>query len=420
MPGKTRARAAAGSKGRICIMLPRFSLYGGVEQFGFRLADGLAGRGYAVDFICGRQEAAPPKGVRVRAVGRPRGPGALKLLWFLWRAEVLRRRGGYDLSISLGKTWGQDVSRMGGGPLRVFWEKSERALPEGLPRRLKQLRRRLSPANLITLAVERRQFTNGSRVIAVSHLVRGWLLGAYPELDPEKVEVIYNWPDESRFSPPTPEERREARGELLRFAGLPEPDGPEGDGAGADGGADAPVFIGTASTNFRLKGVEPLIRALKLLPENTLLFVAGGRDSAAYAAVAEELGLSERVVFLGRVDDMPAFYRALDIFILPTYYDACSNAVLEALASGCRVITAKDNGAAFFLEEAAVLKDPGNVEDMAERLRLFMHSPPPPAFDWPLDVQSGLGAFMDYIETQVAAKRAGPAQAPARGCPPPA
>jgi UDP-glucose:(heptosyl)LPS alpha-1,3-glucosyltransferase len=372
-------------------MLPRFSLYGGVEQFGYRLAELLARRGHAVDFICARQETDAPQGVRVLVVGRPPGFKLLKMLWFLVRAEQVRKAGGYDLVLSLGKTWQQDISRMGGGPLRVFWDKSERALPPGWRRFAKKLGRRLSPSNQLTLFLEKRQFSGESDVVAVSHLVRDWLLGAHDALDPGRVRVVYNRPDTSRFFPPAAEKRRAARNKLI---------------AGLTGGAlrePEAVFIGTASTNFQLKGVDPLIRSLALLPENTGLFVAGGRESAAYAALARRLGLEHRVRFCGRVDDMPSFYQALDIFILPTFYDACSNAVLEALASGCKVLTSRDNGAAFFLEDAAVLPDPGDVEDMAARLRRTMESPAPPPFLWPRDVPNGLEDFADLLERKLAA-----------------
>ena len=76
---------------RIAIMLPRFSRYGGVEQFGCRLAEALAARGHTVDFICARQEAEAPAGVNVIAVGRPPGLKVVKMLWFLIRAERIRR-----------------------------------------------------------------------------------------------------------------------------------------------------------------------------------------------------------------------------------------------------------------------------------------------------------------------------------------
>lgn len=370
----------------IAVLLPRFSRYGGVEQFGFRLAGELARRGHQVDFICARKEVDAPEGVRVLEVGRPPGFRFLKMLWFLIRAEILRRRGAYDLSVSLGKTWQQDVSRMGGGPLRIFWAKSEQALPPGLPRLMKRLRRWLLPSNWLTLVIEQRQFTAKSNVIAVSHLVREWLLQAYPALSPERVTVVYNRSDSTRFFPPTPQKRTVERAALASRS------------MNAMDGALEPVFIGTASTNFELKGVGPLIRALALLPEQVMLFVAGGREHGAYRRLAKKLGVADRVVFCGKVDDMPRFYQGLDIFILPTFYDACSNAVLEALASGCKTLTSSSNGAAYFLSGDAVFPDPGDVPELARRLRLFMERPAPPPFAWPEGVDSGLECFADHIE----------------------
>ncbi|MDL2207589.1 glycosyltransferase family 4 protein [Desulfovibrio sp. OttesenSCG-928-M16] len=379
---------AAAPSGRIALMLPRFSLYGGVEQFACRLARALAERGHKVDFLCARQETEAPPGVRVIALGRPAGLKFFKLFWFLARAELARKKGAYDLSVSLGKNFGQDITRMGGGPLTVFWDKSIRALPPGPERFFKSLRRRLSPANLLIRLTEKRQFTEKSEVVAVSHLVRDWLLAAYPALRPERVSVIYNKPDLERFQYPLPGERAEARRRIMERY-LPE-----------SNRSDV-MFIGTASTNFQLKGVGPLVRAMSGLPERAHLLVAGGRDAAAYRDLARSLGLERRVHFCGRVDDMATFYKALHIFALPTYYDACSNAVLEALASGCLVISGKDNGSAFFLEKDAVLDDPGNVDEMAARLRLFMRRPSPPPFAWPEETPGGIEAFVEYIEKRL-------------------
>ena len=379
--------SAAGGR-RIAIMLPRFSRYGGAEQFGFRLAEGLAGRGHTVDFICARKEIEPPAGVRVLEVGRPPGLRSLKMLWYLVRAEALRRRGRYALTISLGKSWNQDVSRMGGGPLGIFWERSELAVPKGLPRLAKRLKRRLKPSNWLTLFVEKHQFTVDSEVIAVSHLVRDWLLEAHADLDPAKVRVIYNRPDATRFFPPDAEGRKSAREALLAGRALALP-------------GHEPVLIGTATTNFELKGVGPLIRAMSLLPENTMLFVAGGRDHRAYSRLALQAGVADRVVFCGKVSDMPAFYRALDIFILPTFYDACSNAVLEALASGCKVLTSSSNGASYFLADRHVFPDPGDAPELARRLLSSMVEPPAEPFVWPPEVPSGLDAFIDCIEARL-------------------
>ena len=149
---------------RIALILPRLSRYGGVEQFAFRLAEALAetrNSEHEVEFICARSECLPPVGVRTHIVGRPGGLKFIKMLWFLIRAEQVRKRGNYDLVISLGKTWNQDMMRVGGGPQKTFWELSEKAWPAGFSRWFKHLRRRLLPSNWLTRIIDNHQYRSG-------------------------------------------------------------------------------------------------------------------------------------------------------------------------------------------------------------------------------------------------------------------
>jgi len=92
--------------------------------------------------------------------------------------------------------------------------------------------------------------------------------------------------------------------------------------------------VGLAGTNFMLKGLPQALAMLTHLPEETRLAVAGGRNPSRFQAMARNLGVEDRVHFLGRVRRMPTFYHACEAFVLPTLYDACSNVVLEALACG--------------------------------------------------------------------------------------
>ncbi|MEW5773447.1 MAG: glycosyltransferase family 4 protein [Thermodesulfobacteriota bacterium] len=362
---------------RLGLFLPRLSDYGGAEGFALRLAAALAGDGHAVDFVCARKEAEAPDGVRARLVGRPLLPRSAKIAWYAAMAERVRRREKYDLTISLGKTLRQDLLRMSGGPLDVFWRLSERAYGAGLARAWKAARRRAAPANALIRAIERRTLENSRVIVAVSHRVRDWLLEAHPWLAGRDIRVIYNRPDLARFTPPTPEARRAARAAW-----------------GLDRGQTALCLAGT---NFALKGVDQMIAALALLPPEFVLLVAGGRKPGRFASRAESLGLARRVRFLGRVEDMPSLYAASDVFVLPTFYDTCSNAALEALAAGCKVITSRDNGASFFLPERWVLADPADVQTLAETVAAASAEPPPPPFAWPADVPSGVEPYLALV-----------------------
>ncbi len=365
-------------------MLPRLSRYGGAEGFAWRLAEALAKAGHQVDFLCARAESEPPAGVRVIELGRGGPFKWRKVLCFARRAEAARKKGGYDLSIGLGKSLNQDVLRIGGGPQPVFWNLSARAWPAGLPRAFKMLRRRLSLANWISGRIERVQARNTPLIVANSDHSRKWMARAHPFLDPAAMRVIYNPPDLDRFAPLPDGERARLRAE-----------------AGIKPGEIALLLAGT---NFRLKGVATAIRALALLPERFRLLVAGERGTGRYLRLARSLGVGERVAFLGRVEDMRSFYNMGDVFVLPTFYDACSNALMEALACGLKAVSGADNGSAAFLPPDQVLADPADHQSLADMVLALEAAPAPGPFQWPANVPAGLTAWVALVDELLTAR----------------
>lgn len=335
---------------KVAIMLPKLSRYGGVEQFGYRLAEYLA-REFAVTFICARQEHEAPAGVQVIRVGRPPGK-FLKMLWFSLAADSARRKGNFDVSIGLGKSLRQDILRLSGGPTLPFWAHSIRAYDAGWQRGIKRLARVLSPANQLGRLAEWIQIRSSRMLVANSEFVRDMTLEAFPFLDPAAVRVIYNEPDLARFHPFSVEEKRLARIRL----GLP---------------TDVQL-IGTAGTIFRRKGMHILVTALNLLPPTFHLAVAGINHSGTLAKLIRKQGLTDRVHLLGRVDDIPTFYATNDIFVLNTFLDACANAVLEALACGLPTLSTASNGSSAFLTSEAVLPDPSDAQDLASRIQALV------------------------------------------------
>lgn len=370
---------------RIAILLPRLSRYGGVEGFGWRLAEALAAAGHRVDFICARVEVEPPSGVRAVPVGRPGPFKWVKLLWFVLAAERVRARGGYDLTIGLGKSLCQDVFRQGGGSFASFWKLSARAWPAGWPRAFKMFRRRLSPANAIARSLEARQARLTPVIVANSFKTREWMLAAYPHLPPERVRVIFNPPDLTRFAPPAPADRAASRARL----GLAE-------------GQRAVLFAGT---NFVLKNLGTCIRALARLPERFLLLVAGGRGPGHFARLAADLGVTDRVRFLGRVEAMAELYGACDAFALPSFFDSCSNAVMEAMACGLYTVSSADNGSSYFLPPGQVLADPADDAALAAALLALEAAPAPGPFVWPAGLPQGLRAWEALVDELLGCKR---------------
>lgn len=91
------------------------------------------------------------------------------------------------------------------------------------------------------------------------------------------------------------------------------------------------------------KGLHVLVQAMAQVESARCLIVGVGPLEAEIRAQVTALGLTERVFFAGEVDDesLPAFYRAADIFCLPSVHrsEALGIVLLEAMASGLPLIS---------------------------------------------------------------------------------
>jgi UDP-glucose:(heptosyl)LPS alpha-1,3-glucosyltransferase len=97
------------------------------------------------------------------------------------------------------------------------------------------------------------------------------------------------------------------------------------------------------------------------------LVVIGGSDFARYQQQARQLGVADRVSFLGFRADPKDAYFAADFLVHPTFYDPCSLVVLEALACGLPVVTTQYNGAKELLSpsNSVIVTDPHNANELA-------------------------------------------------------
>jgi rhamnosyl/mannosyltransferase len=90
------------------------------------------------------------------------------------------------------------------------------------------------------------------------------------------------------------------------------------------------------------KGLDYLIQALRELPRAHLIVVGAGPMEREWRALTQQLGVEARVAFVGEVSDaeLPAYYAAADIFILPASErsEAFGAVQLEAMAAGKPVV----------------------------------------------------------------------------------
>ncbi|HXE12239.1 MAG TPA: glycosyltransferase family 4 protein [Bryobacteraceae bacterium] len=141
-------------------------------------------------------------------------------------------------------------------------------------------------------------------------------------------KVVYNGVDTERFCPP-PQRDKKWRAELSISP-------------------DCMVF-GQVSSLIPRKGIDVLLRAFHLVtethPKARLVLVGDGPQRAEYSALADQLGVSQRVMFVGDQSDPSVYYRHIfDVNVLASRSDAFPLSLLEAAAAGLPSIGADVDG----------------------------------------------------------------------------
>jgi L-malate glycosyltransferase len=100
--------------------------------------------------------------------------------------------------------------------------------------------------------------------------------------------------------------------------------------------AESTALLGCVGVLLPDKGQEWLIRALaevkKEFPGAKLLLAGDGPCRALLERLAREFGLQDEVIFAGFVEDVETVYAALDVFLLPSFFEALNNSLLAAIA----------------------------------------------------------------------------------------
>lgn len=148
-----------------------------------------------------------------------------------------------------------------------------------------------------------------ARVIAVSSALREKYLAA-GGIDADKLAVAHNGIEVERFHP-------------------------------------APTASKSAITVSVLrpgKGIEVLLDAVRLVPEARFVIVGDGPMRAEWTALAQSLGVADRIEWAGYRNDVHALLSGHGVFVLPSLDDAFPTVLLEAMASGLPVVATRVGG----------------------------------------------------------------------------
>ncbi len=344
---------------------------GGLNVYVLELASELAERGHTVDVFTRRTDPAQAEIVHIgegapgtRIIHIDAGPArylekrALDAHLDAFEAGVAgfaeRESLSYDVVHS--HYW---LSGVAGAKLKVRWGVPHVAMFHTLGEvkaRARVSEREPEPR----LAAERMIAQDADKIVVASRDEQQLLVRHY-DADPDRIAVVPCGVNLGMFQPVDKDEARQQLGlgdddQILLFVGRIEP----------------------------LKGVDILLGAAAQMEGQSdcfVLVIGGDSDArtgemAHLRDLAEELGIAERVSFLGAVDHerLPLFYSAADVCVVPSFYESFGLVALEAMACGTPVVASRVGGLTVAVRdgETGYLIPWRCPEPFAERLELLL------------------------------------------------
>jgi D-inositol-3-phosphate glycosyltransferase len=211
--------------------------------------------------------------------------------------------------------------------------------------------------------IERRTMAASDRIVALTDVDRQQMLRHYGSQAP--IAVIPGGVDLERFAP---QPRVAARNAL-----------------GLDVSRKVLLFVGRIQ---RLKGLEVLLRAFaRIVDLDAQMLIVGGRPGTTHESreiarlqhLAAKLGVADRTRFVGAVAhaDLPLYYAAADVTVMPSSYESFGLVAVESLACGTPVIATRVGGLTSIVHDGETgLLVPWRDGDLfAERLRRVLVEP---------------------------------------------
>jgi len=277
---------------------------------------------------------------------------------------------------------------------------------QGVPVRSLHVRSLLSVHGLRALRALRRTCmagaadATGTRTVLVAYLYSSGLAGALVRAITPQVRFVLAWRDTGHWldgrrrrllcwasrradlltanSAAVEAAARELAGEdgppIRRiYNGVPFPEAPS---RGAE-----PDMVGILARFVPEKGHDLLVRAAARVRERgrpvRLVFGGEGPERAAIERLARAEGLAGETTFLGRVDDVDAFYARIGLYAAPSRAEGFSNAVLEAMARGLPVVAASVGGLPEAVREGETgrLVAPEDPDALADAIETLVANP---------------------------------------------
>ncbi len=220
------------------------------------------------------------------------------------------------------------------------------------------------PVSYLFVMVERALAAFTDAIVALSDSLKRELVKTYRIAPDEKIKVVYEGYD---------------LGVFLSIPCRPMMASDQSSG----------TIIATVGRLVPVKGHRSLIRAFSMLRVPARLLIVGdGVSRTELAGLSRELGVSDRVDFLGYRKDIASIYRETNIFVLSSLNEGVPVAVIEALASARPVVVTDVGGNAdllgarlervaddVYLCERGILVPPGREDAMVNAIEYLVNNP---------------------------------------------
>lgn len=358
---------------RLALIRRQFSATGGAELYLQRLLAALAGAGHEVHLFA-ESWKGQAEGVRFHAVES--GGGRAERAWrFAEKVRGLLEVERFDSVFSLERTLKQDVYRAGDGLHRMWLERRRQFAPWW---KRPFIGRGAFHRRMMELEAQTFDPANTQRIIVNSEMVRGEIARHFPAFPPDRIHLVRNGVEVSRFQNA---DRKAAR---ARF-GLHDKD-------------FALVFVGSG---WERKGLPWLLRYMEgQTHDPALKLLVTTRDRIRGR-------VPSNVILTGPLAEVETVYAAGDLLTFLPIYEPCSNVVSEALASGIPAITTAMNGAAEWISPGLnghVLDDPRDLASLGMFIHHWrMHLQRPVPTQEPLDLETNVRNTLRILELTASA-----------------
>ncbi len=138
-------------------------------------------------------------------------------------------------------------------------------------------------------------------------------------------------------------------------------------------------FLITMVAAFRSqKDYDTLLRSITHLPDNYRLQIVGGGDpheGGRIKAYCSQLGLDNRVDFLGIRSDVPEILEKSDIVVLSSHWEGLSLSSIEGMASGRPFVASDVDGLHEIVDGAGILFPEGDDQELARQIQYLCEHP---------------------------------------------